>query len=512
MPRNRKLYNNSCRFQLEQDVENLHQLLQEERSLHAALEYALQHAAGTLSNLSHLPNDAQELLSNISKLETSILGLEEEIISLHFQLIQERNERRIAEYRLKQLPSQAKLVCSHQFEDAKAHERVDDMLVHEEESSFESFPREVDSKLIKQIPIKGLCNHPNRLSEEIVWCMKNIFISLADSSVASRKSSSLESPQFSPVPSGRYSISSYWSLSEQLKTPLCVQSPKVSRCSDELLVSETAFDPYGTREKLSWSDIGNYNLATEVSWMSVGKEQLEYAAGALRKFRWLIEQLAEVNPFQLDSDEILAFWINIYNALMMHAYLAYGVPRSDMKLLSLMQKAAYRVGGQSFSAACIEYAILKMKPPSHRPQMALFLALHKLKVSEEQKRVSVRIHEPLVAFALSCGMYSSPAVKIYTASNVREELQEAQRDFIRASVGVSSKGKLLVPKMLHCFARDFVDDTSLSTWISHFLLPQQAAFVEQCISQRRQSFLSSRSYSIIPFDSRFRYLFLPEKL
>lgn len=83
-------------------------------------------------------------------------------------------------------------------------------------------------------------------------------------------------------------------------------------------------------------------------------------------------------------------------------YLAYGVPKSDMKLFSLMQKvgdysftgflqslswffillveiklismvqilqAAYTIGGQSLSAAYIEYIILKMKPPAHRPQI-----------------------------------------------------------------------------------------------------------------------------------------------
>lgn len=194
----------------------------------------------------------------------------------------------------------------------------------------------------------------------------------------------------------------------------------------------------------------------------------------------------------------------------MHAYLAYGVPRSDMKLFSLMQKAAYTIGGNSFSAAFIEYIILKMKPPNHRPQMALLLALQKIKAPEEQKKFCIAAPEPLLTFALSCGMYSSPAVKIYTATNVREELQDAQRDFIRASVGVSRKGKLLIPKMLHCFARGFVDDNSFPIWISHFLPQQQATFVEHCVSQRRQSFLGTRTFGIIPFDSRFRYLFLPD--
>ena len=102
-------------------------------------------------------------------------------------------------------------------------------------------------------------------------------------------------------------------------------------------------------------------------------------------------------------------------------------------------QAAYTVGGHSFSAAAIEYVILKMKPPLHRPQIvwhglvlwinyclivphflikclhvkynqALLLALHKLKVSDEQLKSAVDIYEPLVTFALSCGMYSSPAV------------------------------------------------------------------------------------------------------
>ena len=103
-------------------------------------------------------------------------------------------------------------------------------------------------------------------------------------------------------------------------------------------------------------------------------------------------------------------------------------------------------------------------------------------------------------------------VRIYTAKNVKEELQEAQRDFIRASVGVSSKGRLLVPKMLHCFAKGFVDDANLAVWISHYLPPHQAAFVEQCISKRRQSLLGSRNCGILPFDSCFRYLFLPDKI
>uniref|UniRef100_A0A5B6ZXU7 DUF547 domain-containing protein n=1 Tax=Davidia involucrata TaxID=16924 RepID=A0A5B6ZXU7_DAVIN len=538
------------RFQLQQDVERLEQKLQEEMELHAILENAIEKNPVKLSSPSCLPHHAQDLLSNIAILESAVSKLEQEFISLHFQLSQERNERRLAEYHWRHSSSQSLFICSdimkepissslrcskhslselhHSSEDISCQELRDQpseaienavdtvVLFHETKASvkmdMKCFQPVEDGMLTRKVQPKGLWDHPNQLSEEMVRCMKNIFISLADSTIPSR-SSALESHCSSFSPGGHLSNSSMWSFSEGSIYSSWVQSPQVDlQRNPEVLATENTCDPYKVRGKLSWVDIGSYGLATEVSWMSVGKKQLEYAAGALRRFRTLVEQLAKVNPIHLSCSEKLAFWINIYNALIMHAYLAYGVPRSDLKLFSLMQKASYTVGRHSFSAAAIEYVILKMKPPVHRPQIALLLALHKLKVSEEQRKSSIDTFESLVAFALSCGMYSSPAIRIYTAKNVREELQEAQRDFIRASVGVSSKGKLLVPKMVHCFAKGFVDDARLAVWISHYLPPHQAAFVEQCMSKRRQSFLGSRNCGILPFDSRFRYLFLPEKI
>lgn len=136
-----------------------------------------------------------------------------------------------------------------------------------------------------QIPVKGLWNHPNQLSEEIVRCMKKIFISLADSSILSTKSSLLENV-CSATPVGHFSNSSSWSVSEPSTTLSWVESPQVDlECNSELLAMGSMSDLYKVQGKLSWADIGNYSLATEVSWMSVDKKQLEYAAGALRRFR-----------------------------------------------------------------------------------------------------------------------------------------------------------------------------------------------------------------------------------
>ncbi|KAF9616789.1 hypothetical protein IFM89_032342 [Coptis chinensis] len=513
------------RIQLEQDVQRLREELQKEIELHSVLENAVQHTAVTkiiqncillvycktsFGNLEVLFLQlAKELLFTIAGLEITVAELEQEMVTLDVQLSTETKERRLMEYHLKHAQSNTLLVCSS---DGTKYVNMEvSGTIIQDRVSTRKIQRIVVPSLTKEMPIKGLSDHPNRLSEEMVRSMKNIFISLADSSNMSSKSYSLDMHSSHIYSYGDHLDASLWSLYDWSAVSSKVHSPqRVMKSVSNVLGTGNACDPYKVRGKLSWADIGGYKLATEISGISVGKKQLEYASGALRTYRSLVEQLAKVNFIDLRCKEKLAFWINLYNALIMHAYLAYGVPQSELKLFSLMQKAAYTVGGYSFTAAAIEYGILKMKPPVYRPQTALLLALHKLKVPEKLHKFSIDAIEPLVAFALSNGMYSSPAVRIYTAENVEEELHEAQRDFIRAAVGISNKGRLLVPKMLHSFARGIIEDSSLALWISTYLLPHQAAFIEQCMSKRRQLWLSSCNCGILPFDSRFRYLFLPD--
>lgn len=564
--------NFSCyHCQLEEDVQKLQKQLQEELDLRVILESAIHEKAGTLPNLPcHLPIDVQELLASVALLEITIAKLEEETVSLHYQLSQERNERRLLEYSFKQLPSLSQPVAFSssdklkdqafsslylQAEDCLEHSLIDrspslgcsssgkfllqpapnhDSFLGSMSSKRNSSAREkmgasrrarsFQNNLTHKFSVqhakqetfserkfmKDLWQNPNQLSQEMVRCMEDIFIHLADPVMVSSKFSPA-ARTYSPRSPLGHITASLSSFSESSSFFSFARSPPVDfRVMEEVLGTESTFDPYSTRGKLRWADIGKYSSAMEVSWMSVGKEQLEYAAEALRKFRLLVEQLAKVNPGCMNHEEKLAFWINIYNALMMHAYLAYGVPRSELKLFALMQKAAYTVGGHSFNAATIEYVILRMKPPIHRPQMALLLALHKLKISEEQSQYVIDHFEPLVTFALSCGVHSSPAVRIFTAEKIHEGLQYALHDYICASVGISGKGKLLVPKLLHCFAKGVIEENELVDWICQFLSPSQAVVVQNCITQRRQRFLGSRSYAITPFDLRFRYLFLPE--
>lgn len=44
------------------------------------------------------------------------------------------------------------------------------------------------------------------------------------------------------------------------------------------------------------------------------------------------------------------------------------------------------------------------------------LALHKFKITEEHKKFALESPEPMTLFALSCGMFSSPAVRLFFLS------------------------------------------------------------------------------------------------
>ncbi|CAL5041153.1 unnamed protein product [Urochloa decumbens] len=558
------------RSQLEQEVNKLQRQLQEELDLHLALADAITYnAALILKSSIKLPDKAHELLISIASLEVAITKLEEDLNHLHYQLCHTRNERLLAENNPGCLlpassdcqPSTACCTGEHvsmlrdlEFRDyhsmeedfsTEPEDQQDDekdtearvrisldrllekhqdvsltgLLEHQNEKMQEAFSMEQESQehqAIDALPFsqsnskKGsmtgnVWNDPNELSEEMVRSMKDIFLHLSASSKISPKAPFANSSSSAE----RLSGSTLTSLSDSSVIASVLRSPSVDLHYDDGIIDEVKnFDPYNVNGKKAWRDIGSYCSVNEVSWMYIGNEQLEYASGALKKFRFLVEQLSKVDPTCMNCDKRLAFWINLYNALIMHAYLAYGVPENDIKLFTLMQKACYTVGGQSVSAAEIEFVILKMKTPVHRPQLSLMLALHKFKTSEKLKKYSMDSTEPLVLFALCCGMFSSPAVTIFSAANVRRELQESMRDYIRASVGINDKGELIVPKLLQSYAKGIVEDSLLADWICRHLTPEQVAAIQDTSSSHKQRLFGVRSFSVIPFDSRFRYLFL----
>ncbi|BAF23953.1 Os08g0476100, partial [Oryza sativa Japonica Group] len=114
--------------------------------------------------------------------------------------------------------------------------------------------------------------------------------------------------------------------------------------------------------------------------------------------------------------------------------------------------------------------------------------------------------EPSVTFALSCGSWSSPAVRVYTACHVEEELEAAKRDYLQAAVGVSTATSISIPKLLHWYLLDFTKDvSSLMDWVCLQLPGERRRHAVEAVEASRRS-PSPPPIQVVPYEFRFRYL------
>ncbi|OEL29693.1 hypothetical protein BAE44_0009288 [Dichanthelium oligosanthes] len=319
---------------------------------------------------------------------------------------------------------------------------------------------------------------PNKLSEELLQCLLTIFSRMG----------SAGGGQGDEAP-----------------------SPSVSGSSESSGgSSEDAYpqDPYGILE-LGARDIGPYRRFHVVDAASLDRSALAGDGDAFhaRRLKALMRRLSSVDLAGLSHQQKLAFWINIYNSCMMNAFLEQGIPTTPQMLVAMMPKATINVGGRAHSAMSIEHFILRL--PYSVKQVNPEGTNGGGDDVAARGAFGLEWPEPLVTFALSCGSWSSPAVRVYTAARVEEELEAAKREYLQAAVGVSSPGKLAVPKLLHWYLLDFAKDVdSLMDWVCLQLpagLRQEAVRTVED-GRRRAGGAEPRRIQVLPYEFRFRYL------
>ncbi|XP_059635344.1 uncharacterized protein LOC132277508 [Cornus florida] len=319
---------------------------------------------------------------------------------------------------------------------------------------------------------------PDRLSEEIVKCISSIYCKLANPtsthpgfSVSSTSSSSSSST------SSTRNLSDSWS-------PRCNEEA-TGHCQLQELKEES----------------GSYASMIEVLKIYLDDDSFNYAARMLQDFRSLVKSLEKIDPRKMKREEKLVFWINIHNALVMHAYLAYGT-HSHARSTSIL-KAAYNIGGQCINAYVIQSSILGIRPHYSAPWLQTLLSPgKKLKTGNVKHIYAMEYPEPLVHFALCSGAYSDPAVRAYKAKNIFQDLKLAKEEFIQASVYIHKEMKIFLPKIIYYFAKDM----SLS-------VPALLEVVNGCLSEVQQAavkrFVKGRPNKYIhwlPQSSTFRYV------
>lgn len=197
---------------------------------------------------------------------------------------------------------------------------------------------------------------------------------------------------------------------------------------------------------------------------------------AFDTFRQSIACLAE---FDLDAlttdDERLAFWINLYNALIVHVVVAYRVKKSIQTLRGAFDRAAYRIGGFLFSANDIEHGILRGNrghPLIPGPQFGR---------NDPRRSFMVREFDPRVHFALNCAARSCPPIRWYTSEQLARQLDLAAANFINnGGLIIAAPTKAVyVSRIFSWYASDFGaprfgigDRSALIQYIIPFVQPE----------------------------------------
>ncbi|CAM6096092.1 unnamed protein product [Calypogeia fissa] len=341
----------------------------------------------------------------------------------------------------------------------------------------------------------GQGTEPNRLSEELVRCLVAIYCKLTKATA---------------------------SPAVRVSQGLAQGSRSTAQVSRGKATNAPLSDIYGVHIGDQPQDIGSYSNAQEITAETIDSNGPGSSTALYKKLSTLIEQLEKVALDALSHHEKLAFWINIYNVCMMHAFLEHGIPSTPSKVVALMRKAVVNVGGYVLNALTIEHFILRLpcRPKNVRtspwkhfqraeanPAVA-FLKNVGMEEIKEHSAYGLDWNEPLVTFALCCGSRSSPALRVYTSSAIESELQIAKQEYLQAAVGVSDQKKIYLPKLLEWYMRDFAKDMEgLLDWLCQQLSGPLHAAVQDCVNHPREGVLS-HSIEVMPYDFNFRYLFL----
>ncbi|XP_042014095.1 uncharacterized protein LOC121762321 [Salvia splendens] len=339
-----------------------------------------------------------------------------------------------------------------------------------------------------QIGTESEVVNPNKLSVDLIKCLINIFLKLNLTTFKSKGSTNLSKQTLACMNSkGLVSKATF-----SCRTPVF---PFIDNASH--------LDPYEILPEpgANIRDIGPYKNFIEITKTTLDTSRFSECLPDVQRLRILMQKLSKVKVNHFSHKQKLAFWINIYNASIMNAFLQHGLPSTQEKLLLLVNEAEINVGGFIFKASTIEQCILR-----HPAE-----AKHELTDEREiilRQACGLDYPEPNVIFALCRGNWSSPALRFYMPDEVMNELEKAKVEYLEASVGITSKKKISVSKLMHRHTKDFADDMeSLLEWI-YSQLPLTSSLkrlMMECLNGETQS-PSHKLIEIQPYVFEFRYL------
>ncbi|KAM0830688.1 hypothetical protein ACQ4PT_066024 [Festuca glaucescens] len=315
-------------------------------------------------------------------------------------------------------------------------------------------------------PERKIClSSPNKLSEELIKLTVTIFHKI---NKTTHHAAELE---LSSVP--KLNITSCIGSSRNLATK--------SSSSSSDGVKSRALPPreYGGGER---ETSGGCKRFVEFTRSSFDASRVSSCLADIKNLRVLMNKLSTVDPSFLTNKQKLAFWLNIYNFCVMHAFLQHGLPPSADKLLSLLNQASVNVGGTVLNVLSIEHLFLMQSPDQGNKEVRVYTA----------EEVSSELEEAKVEYLEQC-------VRVVPAAGARRKKTKASTT-------------IMLPKLLYWHMRCFADDVeSLLEWV-HSQLPHSTSALElkrairDLLLHRDRPPVPEKMVEIEPYEAEFRYM------
>jgi hypothetical protein len=188
------------------------------------------------------------------------------------------------------------------------------------------------------------------------------------------------------------------------------------------------------------------------------------ASGAYAEAREHAEALQGVSLGALARREVgLAFWINVYNALVLHGVAALGIRRSVREAWNFFGRVSYRIGGVALSLDEIEHGILRGNRRRVLPPWPPFRA------SDPRCALACVPVDPRLHFAVNCGAEACPPVRVFRAASLDAQLDLAARSFVNQEVRLDADGRIACSRIFLWYRQDFEAAGGLAPLLVRYL-------------------------------------------
>ncbi len=208
------------------------------------------------------------------------------------------------------------------------------------------------------------------------------------------------------------------------------------------------------------------------------------------EYRHYQEMAAGLRRFDLASlsshEEKLTFWINLYNAIVIHGIVELGIQSSVKEIPNFFRKIGYRIGGLFFSPDAMEHGILRANA---RPPYRIFAVFGR---KDPRLELSLEKTDPRIHFALVCGSRSCAPIRFYEAEKISEQLHMAAKDFVNSSevLVLLEKNTVFLSQIFDWYERDFGGKEGIRRFLLRYLdKDEKWSFVEKSWQEAKVEYL-----------------------